>query len=172
MATYFRRDDFVQNALGYAIPNVAVTYYLQPALTLASVFSSSTGGASSNPQITDGLGHAVAYLATGTYTIAYSSAQIQTLTLADQNVGAAGGGSGNTVIPFAGVPQGTIDGTNRVFVLTNAGVPFTAPPTQSEVWLNTPLISGVGYTLTGVTIVYAVAPQTRDTLWAQGLTIS
>ena len=41
---YFRRDDTVQNSLGYAIPNVAVTYYTQPSLALATVYDSATGG--------------------------------------------------------------------------------------------------------------------------------
>lgn len=171
MPTYFRRDDFVQNALGYAIPNVAVTYYVEPGLTLATVYSGPTGGAATNPQLTDGLGHAEAYMAAGQYTITYSGTQIQTLTLPDQNVG-GGGGSGSTVTVFAGVPQGTQDGVNRVFTLTNAGVPLTAAPTQLEVWSNISLVVNVGYTISGVTIVYAVAPQPTDTIWAQGVTIS
>lgn len=169
MPTYFRRDDFVQNALGYAIPNVAVTYYVQPSLTLATVFSGPSGGAATNPQLTDGLGHAEAYMAPGQYTITYSGAQIQTLTLPDQEVG--GSGSGSTVTVFAGIPQGTQDGVNRVFTLTNAGVPLTSAPSQAEVWNNFPLVLNVGYTLTGVTIVYTTAPAVGDTLWAQGLTV-
>lgn len=171
MPAYFRRDDFVQMAIGYAVPNVAVTYYTQPGLTLAEVFSGPEGGAASNPQFSDGFGHAIAYMAAGLYTITYSGAQIQTLTLPDQDVGASGGG-GSTVSVFAGTPSGTIDGVNRVFTLTNAGTPLVTAPTQAEVVLNVPLVPGVGYTLTGVTIVYATAPEVGDTLWAQGFTVS
>lgn len=172
MPTYFVRNDTVQNALGYAIPNVAVAYFLQPGLTLAAVFSGPSGGAAPNPQFTDGLGQTTAYLAAGQYTITYSGEQIQTLTLADQNVG--GSGSGSTVVPFAGIPQGTIDGVNRVFTLTNAGTPLTSAPTQAEVWKNFPLVPGDpnGFTLSGVIITYATAPISGDTLWAQGVTIS
>jgi hypothetical protein len=170
MPTYFRRDDNVQMAIGYAIPNIAVTYYTQPGLTLAEVFSGPEGGAAANPQFTDGLGNAVAYMVPGEYTITYSGAQIQTQTYPDQNVG--GGGSGSTVVPFAGTPEGTIDGVNRVFTLTNAGTPLASAPTQAEIWNNFPLVVDVGYTLSGVTIVYTVAPVTGDTLWAQGVTIS
>ncbi|HXF12275.1 MAG TPA: hypothetical protein VN517_03935 [Terriglobales bacterium] len=170
MPTYFRRDDSVQNALGYAIPNIAVTYYVEPGLTLATVYSGPEGGAATNPQLTDGLGHAEAYMSPGQYTITYSGAQIQTLTLPDQTLG--GSGSGNTVTTFAGVPQGTQDGVNRVFTLTNAGVPLTSAPTQLEVWNNISLVVNVGYTISGVTIVYATAPQPLDTIWAQGVTIS
>jgi hypothetical protein len=160
----------VQNGLGQAIPNVAVTYYLQPALTLATVYSGPSGGSASNPQYTNGLGETVAYMAAGQYTITYSGAQIQTLTLADQNVG--GSGSGSTIVPFGGVPQGTQDGVNRVFTLTNSGTPLTSPPTQVEVWNNFPLVAGVGFTISGVVITYATAPAITDTIWAQGVTIS
>lgn len=171
MATYYRRDDTVQNALGYAIPNVAVTYYVQPGLTLAQVYTDATGDTpTTNPQYTDGLGHAEAYMIPGQYTITYSGEQIQTLTQTDQNVG--GEGAGSTVITFQGVPSGTVDGVNRVFTLTNNGTPLTTVPTQAEVWLNFPLALNVGYTISGVTIVYATAPVSADTIWAQGITVS
>ena len=47
----------MQNALGYAVPNASVTYYVHRALTLATVYSNSTsaGGATTDPQITNGL---------------------------------------------------------------------------------------------------------------------
>lgn len=169
--SYFRRDDFVQNALGYAVPNVAVTYYAQPSGDLATVYTDSSGDTTaSNPQYTDGLGHAEAYMAAGLYTITYSGAQIQTLTLPDQDVGGSGGGS--TITTFAGTPQGTVDGVNRVFTLTNNGTPLTEAPTQQDVWLNFPLAYGTGYTLSGAVITYSRAPQTTDTIWAQGFTVS
>ena len=170
MATYYRRDDFVDAAIfGYSIPNIAVTYLTQPGLTPAALYSSSTGGAVSNPQYTDGLGHAVAYMLAGLYTIVYSGEQIQTMTLPDQAVG-PGSGSGSTF--FAGTPTGTIDGTNRVFTFA---VPSS--PLQLTVWLNFPLIVNQGYTSSWasgtLTITYAVAPQPAgsvagDVLYVQG----
>lgn len=181
MPTFFRRDDFVESGIGYAIPNVAVTYYLQPALTLASVFTGPSGGVATNPQFTDGLGHAVAYMGAGQYTIVYSGAQIQTLTLPDQNVG--GSGSGSTVTLFQGIPAGTVDGVNRVFTLTNLGTPLTTAPTQV-----TPTFNGTvqelnapgpnGYTISGVTIVFNTPPQpaaggvAADRIYVQGETVS
>lgn len=179
MPAYFRRDDNVQNGLGYAIPNCAVTYYTQPSLALATVYNDGNGDEEiSNPQFTDGLGHTAAYMAAGLYTIVYSGMQIQTLTFPDQDVG--GAGSGSSITLFAGIPQGTIDGTNRVFTLTNAGVPLTSVPSQVEVWKNFSLIPNdpAGYTITGISIVYAVAPQppagggTGDSIWAQGVILS
>lgn len=171
MPTYARRDDYVINAIGYAIPNTSVTYFVEPGETLATIYADENGVTpAANPQFTDGLGHAVAYLLSGLYTIVYAGRQIQTLTLPNQAVGF--GGSGTTVTTFAGIPQGTIDGVNRVFTLTNAGTPLTAAPTQLMVWLNFPLIQNVGYTISGVNITYAVAPQTTDTIWSQGVTTS
>jgi hypothetical protein len=61
---------------------------------------------------------------------------------------------------------------NQVFTLTNGGTPLTASPTQVTVWLNFPLVPGVGYTLSGVTIIYTNAPQTTDTIWAEGYTLA
>lgn len=87
------RNDTVTNALGQAIPNIAVTYYTQPSLALATVYSSTTCTplTNGNPQFTNGLGQATAYLVPGLYTITYSGAQIQTQTLADQQIGGGGG---------------------------------------------------------------------------------
>ena len=95
--------------------------------------------------------------------------------LIDQSFGGTGGGGGGGgVNPFAGVSSGTIDGTNRVFTFAVPSVPV-----QSEIWLNFPLIVGLGYTLSYVTgtltITYANAPQppsgsvAGDALYVQGL---
>ena len=168
MPSYYVRNDQVQNGLGYALPNVAVTYYAQPSGALASVFSGPNGGAAENPQTTNGLGQATAYLAEGQYTITYSGAQIQTQTFADQNVGPTGGGSGTS--PFAGTPSGTQDGVNRVFTLTNAGTALSGTPEEATVlgWVNIPLVNGVGFTISGTSIIYTNAPQSGDSIYAQG----
>lgn len=164
--SFFRRDDFVINGLGAAVPNTAVTYYTEPGLTLATVYNDASGDVIiGNPQFTDGLGHAAAYMAVGLYTITYSGAQIQTLTLQDQSVGFSGGGGSVTV--FSGTPSGTINGTNQVFT-------FSVPsaPVFLIVSLNYPLVAGVGYTSSWVsgtlTITYTTAPQPGDTVYVQG----
>lgn len=168
MPNYYVRNDEIQNGIGYAIPNVAVTYYLQPSLALASVFSGPNGGVAANPQYTNGLGQAVAYMAEGQYTITYSGAQIQTQTFADQNVGGSGTGTGGTA--WAGIPSGAQDGVNRVFTLTNNGTTIPVSPVAGTVlgWLNVPLVSGVGFTISGTSIIYASAPQSGDSIYAQG----
>ena len=172
MPTYFRRDDYVQNGIGYAVPNIAVTYYVEPGLTLATIYEDENGvTVASNPQFTDGLGHAYAYMATGLYTITYSGSTIQTLTLPDQPIGGISG-VGSTITTFAGNLQGTIDGVNRVFTITNGGTPLTIAPTQVTVWDNFPLANGTGYTVSGVTVVFAAAPQPGDTVYSQGFTVS
>lgn len=164
--SFFRRDDFVINSLGTAVPNTTVTYYVQPGLALATVYNDAAGDVIvGNPQFTDGLGHAVAYMAVGLYTITYSGAQIQTLTLTDQAVGYSG--SGGSVTVFSGTPSGTIDGTNLVFT-------FSVPsaPVFLIVSLNYPLVAGVGYTSSWaggtLTITYTTAPQPADTVYVQG----
>lgn len=103
MAQYCgQRQDFVQNGLGQALPNISVAYYLQPSLTPATVYSSTScgvantsavtclSGTCSNPQTTNGLGLATAYLAPGLYTITYTGTQIQTQTFTDQNISGPG----------------------------------------------------------------------------------
>lgn len=176
MPSYYRRDDNTNMTIGFgwAVPNCAVTYYVQPSLELATVYADPNGATQiSNPQFSDGLGHTVAYMAAGFYTITFSGPQIQTLTLPDQEVGGLGSGSGSTVEVFSGTPSGTIDGVNRVFTLTNNGTDLTSAPTQAQVWKNFPLVPGdpAGYTLSGVTITYAVAPQPGDSLFASGFTV-
>lgn len=176
-----RRDDTVINTLGNAISGASVYYLTQPANTstltpLAPVYSNTGGTAAANPQITDGTGHAVAYLNSGQlYTIVYVYPNGTQVVYADQFVGATSGAPTS----FAGVPTGTIDGSNRVFVMVNGSTPLSAIPTYAVVSLNVPLIPSLGYTLAlvggQVQITYATAPQpssggvAADSIYAQGL---
>ncbi len=156
MPTYYRRDDDVQNGLGEAVPNISVTYYTQPGLGLATVYSDSTGTVSTNPQITNGLGQTVAYLASGYYTLTYSGAQIQTLTYADQQVGPGVAGLGAPETPTP-VP----DGSTRIFTLSF--VPSS--PSVGQLFVAGSYIPyGIGYTIAGSTITWigAVPPQPGD----------
>lgn len=85
-----RRDDYVTTAMGQAVPGATVTYFAQPGLTVTTVYSSAACGApSAQFALTDGFGHATAYLAPGLYTVVYSGAVIQAQTLTDQPVGIA-----------------------------------------------------------------------------------
>jgi hypothetical protein len=173
----FRRDDTIQNTLGNAIAGASVYYLTQPANTsalmpLASVYSDTSGTAAANPQQTDGSGHAVAYLTDGQlYTIVYVYPNGTKVVYPDQFVGSSSGASTS----FAGVPAGTVNGTNTVFTLTNGGTPLAIAPIAGTVtaWQNFPLINGLGFSLDlGVipaTITYATAPQSGDSLYAQGL---
>jgi hypothetical protein len=148
-----RRDDTVTNALGNAISGAMVYYLTQPAdvsaLTpLADVYSDTTGTT----------GHAVAYLNGGQlYTIVYAYPNGQQVIYADQFVGSSSGAP----TPFGEVPTGTINGTNCIFSISKS-------LSQATVWLNFPLIPGLGYTLVGTVLTYANAPQIGDSLYVQG----
>jgi|ERR1044071_2507601 hypothetical protein len=168
-----RRDDTCQNTLGTAIPGTKVYYLTQPANTdaltpLASIYSNTSGSPAANPQIADGFGHAVAYMNDGQlYTIVYVYPTGTKVIYPDQFVGASAGG----VTPFAAVPSGVIDGTNRIFTINRV-------LNSATVWLNVPLIPGIGYTLVpggpGMILTYAVAPQPTvggspgDNIYVQG----
>ena len=175
-----RRDDYLTDAQGRALAGAAVYYCTQPANTstvpptpLATIFSNITGTPEANPQFTDGFGHAVAYANDAIlYTIVYVHPLFgpNPVVLIDQSFGGASSGG---LTSFQGTPSGTIDGTNTVFTFA---VP--ALPVQAEVWLNFPLIVGLGYTVSWasgtLTITYAVAPQppsgplAGDALYVQG----
>lgn len=177
-----RRDDWLTDAQGRALAGAAVYYCNQPANTsvvpptpLAGIFSDLVNTPAFNPQFTDGFGHAVAYAPDAVlYTIVYVHPLFgpNPVVLIDQSFG-GGGGSGAGLTPFAGIPSGTIDGTNRIFTFA---VP--AAPNSLIVWLNISLIAGLGYTSSWasgtLTITYAVAPQppagpiAGDALYVQG----
>jgi hypothetical protein len=155
---FYVRNDEVQNGLGQAIPNIAVTYYVEPGLTLATCYSDSGGGTTvPNPQYTNGLGQTAVWLAPGLYTITYSGAQIQTLTFINQLV-SAGGTSSN---PYTPTPAP--NGATRIFTL------LSAPAVAADVQLflaGSFVPYGGQFTISGNTITWigAVPPQTGDSL--------
>lgn len=177
----FRRDDTVQNTLGNAIAGARCYYLTQPANTsaltpLANVYSNATGTPTTNPQITDGYGHAAAYLNDGQlYTIVYVYPNGTQVVYPDQFVGSSSGAP----TPFSGVPTGTIDGMNTVFTMVNGSTPLTSIPTQSFVWKNYDLLPGLDFALSVVSsqvkITFATPPKPAsgsipaDSLFAQGL---
>ena len=160
MALYYRRDDDVQNGLGEAVPNIAVTYLVQPGLTPAAIYADPAGATpATNPQYTNGLGQTAAYMAAGTYTITYSGAQIQTLTYPDQVVASGGGGSNLT--PLRLTPAA--DGSTRIFTLS--GTPTT--PTADLLFVAGSFVPySTAYTVAGATLTWTapIPPQSGDAM--------
>lgn len=182
-----RAEITVQDALGRALAGAQVYWCTQPASTsvnppspLATVYTDITGVTpETQPILTDGFGYAFTYLDdTVLYTIViwHPLFGSNPLVYPDQGYGSGGGGGGG-LQSFSGVPTGTIDGTNTIFTLVNGSTPIGITPVQQTVWLNFPLIVGIGYVLGPSTgqITFAVAPQpaaggvAADTIYAQGL---
>lgn len=180
-----RDDRWLADAQGRALAGALVYWCLQPATVtdtpppspLAVIYSDLSGTPLVQPVLTDGFGHAVAYMDDNPlYTLVFYHPLFgaNPVILPDQHIGAGTGGT--SYIPFEGIPAGTIDGVNTVFTLTNAGTPLVpgTPVAQAEVCLNMPLIPGVGYTLSGVTVTYANPPQPAsgsipgDSIYARG----
>ena len=177
-----RRDDWVTDAQGRALAGTLVYYCTQPANTsiipptpLASIFNAITGFGTSetNPQVTDGFGHAVAYAEDSLlYTIVYVNPLFGTpIVLPDQSFGPSGGGGGGGgggFTPFAGVPTGLVNGSNTTFTLVNGSTPLPSAPVSLVFWVNFPLINGQGFTFTGNVVTTAQPPQVGDTIYANG----
>lgn len=176
-----RDDRYVTDAQGRALAGAQVYWCIQPASTadnppspLATVYTSTSGGTpETQPVLTDGFGHAWAYMDDSLlYTVVVWHPLFGTLpvVLPDQSLS---GASGNAMSPFGGVPSGVIDGTNKVFTFA-----ISSNPSQVIVWMNYPLVDGVGYTTSWasgtLTITYANAPQVAsggtpaDSLYVQG----
>lgn len=181
--TLARDDRWLADAQGRALAGADVYYCTQPADTssippspLASVYASSSGGTPvTQPLITDGFGHSVAYLDNSAlYTVVFVHPLFGSnpVILPDQAVG-LGGGSAANLNTFGGQLLGTIDGSNAVFTITRDGTnPLTVLPAQATIWVNFPLAPGVGYGISligGVAkVTFANPPQVGDTLYAQG----
>jgi hypothetical protein len=184
-----RMDWTVQDGLGRALAGAQVFWCTQPATVpstpppspLASVYADIDGATPiTQPVLSDGFGHVDAYMDDSilyTVVIYHPLFGQNPLVYPDQAVNGPGGTTGLT--PFAGTPTGTINGTNRTFVVVNGSTPLTALPSQITAWLDFPLIKGLGYTLAVVSgqlqITFAVAPQPAsggnpaDSIYAQGL---
>lgn len=174
-----RDDRFITNAQGTALAGAQIFYCTEPASTpstpppspLANIYSDSAGAFPiTQPVITDGFGHSFAYMDPAVLycVVIYHPLFGQNpVVLPDQ---AVGNGQGTQFTPFEGILNGTINGTNKVFTLTNNGVALTTAPAQVTVWVNFPLVLNVGYTISGVTVTFTNAPQVGDSIYAQGLT--
>jgi hypothetical protein len=184
-----RQDLTLQDGLGRALAGAEVYILNQPANTgvnppspQAALFANIQGTVTlAQPLITNGFGEAFFYADDSVlYTYCYIDPLFgpNPLVYPDQSIG--GGGSGGTgLTPFAGTLLGTINGTNTVFTLTTNGTtPLTILPSSVTVWLNFPLIQGLGYSLALVSgqvqCTFANPPQPAsggnpaDSLYAQG----
>ena len=184
-----RDDRYVTDAQGRALAGAQVYWCTQPATTsanppypLATLYTSTSGGTQlTQPVLTDGFGHAYAYMDDSVlYTVVVWHPLFGTspVVLPDQSVG-GGGTLGWT--PFSGTLIGAVNGTNTQFQLANGTTPLTVLPVQATVWLNFPLVLGVGYTLALIggyaTVTFSRAPQPAsggnpaETVYAQGFFI-
>jgi hypothetical protein len=170
MPTFYRRDDWVTDAMGNAQSGAGIYVCSQPATAgyinkagayvppspLVQLYADPNGATPlTQPVQTDGYGHAFYYVAPGTYTVTYYSPWIVQTTLADQVITAL----------FAGVtataPNGVVNGTNVEFTLPSV------PTNFSMIFLNGVLqVPGTNYSITGATISFYAAPESGDQLFA------
>jgi hypothetical protein len=172
-----RRDDWLQDAQGRALAGAQVYYCTQPATTttvpptpLASVFSDLIGTATTNPQITDGFGHAIAYLDSSVlYTIEYIHPLFgpNPVVLKDQSLG-GGGGGGSTTFVQASTTEGTITGAipGATFTLPSVPVSGSLVLNANGQVLNPGTVLGptVGYTISGAVVTLFTALGAGDIL--------
>lgn len=96
--------------------------------------------------------------------------------IAQEIVAAGSNPPGSSMVPFAGTPIGTIDGTRTTFTLSDNGVALTSLPIAKTViaWINNAAFNGTGFELSGITITYSMPPQPAsgsipaDIIFAQG----
>jgi hypothetical protein len=162
----FRSDRYVQDGLGNAIAGASVAFCSQPANTttfppspLIQLYSDNEGNDPiTNPLTTDGLGHAWAYMAAGSYTVVIYGTGIATQVLQDQTVTSPTPVTFNNDSSNAGTITGAINGTNVTFVLS------AAPAPASTLLL---VINGLityGWTLSGATVTLPLAPHAGSLL--------
>jgi hypothetical protein len=149
MATFYRRDEVVQDTMGNGVSGVQIFVANQPANTstfppspLIPLYANTAGTVTlSTPPQTDAYGHCSYYLPAGIFTIVYYSPQIaglqvvmpdQIVAQADNNVTSLF--NFDTTLPGGGI-TGAIDGVNKLFLLSG-----TATPGTSLIFL----INGVG----------------------------
>lgn len=173
-----RDDRFVTDALGRALAGAQVYWCQpQPASTannppspLASTYTDSTGSTPlAQPVLTDGFGHAAAYLdGTQPFTVVVWHPLFGTnpIVLPDQWVAQEGGGATGLTPAQASTTAGTI---------TGSGINFTLPsvPAANSLVLQRNgqvLTPGLGYGISGANITLALALGAGDNLNANYFT--
>jgi hypothetical protein len=171
-----RRDDWLTTPQGQALAGAKVYYLTQPANTavfpptpLATVFSDTLGTPAANPQTTDGLGHAVAYMTNGalfTVAIYHPLLGAAPLVLADQAL-AGGAGTAAFTPRQASTTAGTITGAIPGSVFTLPSVPIAGSLVLQ--WNGQVLTPNLGYTINGAVVTLSTAIGSGDNLNANYL---
>lgn len=175
MATTYRYDGTVQNAVGTALPGVSVAILTQPADTstqpgtpLATIFTDATGVTPlTNPLTTDNLGNYFFYAAPGTYTIQIFGAQLlEEQVFPDQEVVAPGGGS-VTSVALTVPTEFTVTGSP----ITGAGTLVLTKATQNANLVYSGPASGSAAAPTFRTLTSADFPAGTGTVSSVGLSV-
>lgn len=167
-----RDDRYVTDAQGRALSGAQVYWCTQPASTandppspLATIYDSISGGTpETQPILTDGFGHAYAYLDNAvlyTVVIWHPLFGYNPVVLPDQAIAGSGGGGGYTPVQAStntGAISGAIPGS--VFTLPSTPVGGSLVLQQN----GQVLTPGLGYSLSGATITLATALTTGDNL--------
>jgi len=77
--------------------------------------------------------------------------------------------SNPSYIPVSGGFQQTPNGTLTTFTTTGN---VSIIPATAIVWNNSPLIRGVGFTISGINVTYSTAPASNSALYWQGFTLA
>lgn len=81
--------------------------------------------------------------------------------IGNTNITGSGGG-GSNYIPISGIPTGTKNSINTIFALPNVPIANTL-----IVWVNSPQILNIDYTVSGTTIIFTIPPASTDNLFFQ-----
>lgn len=180
-----RRDDYLTDAQGNALAGADVYYCTQPADTttvppspLATVYTDTGGDVGTNPVVSDGFGHAVAYLdATVLYTIVFVHPLFgpNPVILVDQAVQSAANASTSSSPVQASTTAGTITGTIPGSTFNLPSVPVQSPSKYASLVLQRNgqvLTPGLTYTIAdnSTTITLSTPLQTGENLNANYLT--
>lgn len=171
-----RYDITVQDAQGRALSGASVYFCTQPANTtvypptpLATIFRDTSGDSLAQPVITDGFGHADAYLTVSVlYTVVVNHPLFfQPLVYPDQQAG----GTGSAVTPVqASTAAGTITGSIPGSVFTLPSTPLSGALILAQNGVT--LTPNLGYTLSGAVITLSTALTSGDGLNANYLVSS
>lgn len=155
-----RRDDYLSDAQGNALAGADVYYANQPADTttippspLATVYTDTGGTVGTNPVVTDGFGHAVAYLTdTALYTLVFVHPLFgpNPVVLTDQAVQSAANAATSNAPVQASTTAGTITGTIPGSTFDLPSIPTQVPSQYASLILQRNgqvLTPGLSYTL-------------------------
>jgi hypothetical protein len=175
MATYYRRDEWVQDAMGQGVSGVLVYLCAQPAITstvppspLIKCYSDPEGTQLfKTPPQTDFYGHTAFFAPPGIYTVVYYSTQIatptQTLVLPDQIIsGPTNLAAHNSDSTTYGTIKPAPNGATVAFTLSAA----PSPTTSLAVFVNGLLTNAYAYSAPTQTVIFHVAPLASDVISA------